>query len=246
MANLTEIFPDPDLLLVLAPEDLAPVVLSLAKDALQNGIVHPQAIFQQVHGPNNDHSKGYAQNKKQAAETALNHAWNWLQRNGLVIPQAGMNGNNGWHELTPQGAKIAADGNFESFKQAATFPKALLHPAIADRVWLCLARGEYDTAVFESLRTIEICVRTAGKFAMTDLGVELMRKAFDPANGQLTNQQEPQPERLALSHLFAGAIGYYKNSQSHRSVNVDAAAAREVAVLASHLLRIVDERTPKN
>src|SRR3972149_1313014 len=141
MANLTEIFPDPDLLLMLAPEDLAPVVLGLAKDALQNGIVHPQAIFQQVHGPNNDHSKGYAQNKKQVAETALNHAWNWLQRNGLVIPQAGINGNNGWHELTPQGTNIAADGNFESFKQAAAFPKALLHPAIADRGWLCLARG---------------------------------------------------------------------------------------------------------
>lgn len=244
MAYLTEIFPDADLLIQLAPEDLAPVVLNLAKDALQNGKVHPQAIFQQVHGPNNDYSKGYPQGKKQAAEDALNQAWNWLQRNGLVIPQAGINGNNGWHEITPQGAKIVAKGNFESFRRAAAFPKALLHPAIADRVWLCLARGEYDTAVFEALRTIEIHVRAAGKFTANDIGTGLMRKAFDPKNGPLTNQQETVSERESLSNLFTGAIGYYKNPQSHRTVNVDSAAAREVAVLASHLLRIIDERTP--
>jgi len=246
MAHLTEIFPDADLLVQLSAEDLAPVVLTLARDNLQNGIVHPQVIFQQVHGPNNDPTKGYPQNKKQAAENSLNQAWHWLQRNGLVIPQAGINGNNGWHVIVPQGMKIAAEGNFESFKQAANFPKSLLHPAIADRVWLCLARGEYDTAVFEALRCIEIRVRAVGKFTAADIGVDLMRKAFDPNNGPLTNQNELPPERQALSHLFSGAIGYYKNPQSHRSVNVDAAAAREVAILASHLLRTVDERTPKN
>ena len=55
---LTDIFPDPDVLLELAPEDLAQVVLRLAHDALQRGMVHPQAIFQQVNGPLHDHSKG--------------------------------------------------------------------------------------------------------------------------------------------------------------------------------------------
>lgn len=181
MTHLTDIFPEADLLTQLTPEDLAPVVLSLAKDRLQqSGLIHPQAIFEQVHGPNNDRSKGYPQGKKQAAEEALNGAWNWLQRNGLVIPKAGINGNNGWHQLTPQGVKIAAEGNFDSFKQAAAFPKALLHPSIVDRVWICLARGEYDTAVFEALRTIEIRVRPAGNYAATDIGVDLMRMVFDP------------------------------------------------------------------
>lgn len=245
MAHLTEIFPDVEVLLQLSPEDLVPVVLNLAKDALQNGMVHPQAVFQQVHGPNGHYEKGYPQTKKGAAENALNVAWNWLERNGLVIPAPGTNGNNGWRQLSPRGAEIASQGNFDSFRQAAAFPKALLHPLIADRVWLCLARGEYDTAVFEALRSIEVRVRAVGGFVGTDIGVDLMRKAFDPNSGPLTNQQEPQPERLALSHLFAGAIGYYKNPQSHRMVNVNADAAREVAVLASHLLRIIDERAAK-
>lgn len=244
--RLTEIFPDPDVLSELSPEDLAPVVLRLARDALQqNGMVHPQAIFQQIHGPLHDSSKGYPQNKKDAAEFALSIAWDWLHRSGLLVPEPGINGQNGWHRLSPRGAEIASKGDFESFKQAAAFPRALLHPSIADAVWLDLARGEYDTAVFKALRTVEESVRAAGKFSATDVGTDLMRKAFDANSGPLTDKLEPLPERQALAHLFAGAFGYFKNAQSHRTVGVKSASAREVAILASHLLRIVDERRPK-
>ena len=188
-ALLTDIFPDPDLLLQLAPEDLAPVVLVLARDVLRNGKVHPQQIFEQVNGPPGDRNKGYPANKKQAAENALNRAWNWLQRNGLLIPEAGMDGANGWHQISPQGAKIAAGGDFESFKQAAAFPKALLHPSIANPVWLELARGEYDTAVLKALRTVEESVREAGGPWPTDAGSEAVGEAITT---DIVNLPEPQ------------------------------------------------------
>jgi uncharacterized protein (TIGR02391 family) len=125
---------------------------------------------------------------------------------------------------------------FISYAKAASFNRDLLHPLIAEHVWSDLARGDYAGAVFFAFRTVEEAVRKAAGFSDTEIGVPLMYKAFDANKGPLRREAdpEPEPERKALSNLFAGAIGSYKNPHSHRTVTIlDPAEAQEMVLLAN-------------
>ena len=86
------------------------------------------------------------------------------------------------------GMTLILKKNFRRFSgQQRTFPKSMLYPAIADKVWIALARGDLADAVFIAYRSVEEAVRKAGGYGDAEIGVDLMRKAFDPKGGPLSD-----------------------------------------------------------
>jgi hypothetical protein len=129
MDTLQTLFPKAEDLLATAPEDLAPLLLRLARAKVQSGgMFWPDSLADEIKFGFLGQSNEYPHNRKHQVEAAISEAWNWLRTNSLIAPAPDMNGRNGWMIITRSGQEIIDDEGFERFRAAKTFPKALLHP----------------------------------------------------------------------------------------------------------------------
>ncbi|NBJ12567.1 TIGR02391 family protein [Microvirga sp. SYSU G3D207] len=222
-----------EVLLALEPEELGAKILFNLRSRFGHNMFHS----------NNLASELPTEYQAPEVQLAISEAWAWLTAQGFVVPEPGTNGQRGWSRLSRRAKKFEDEAAVQSYGVATQVAKANLHPAISKKVWMAFIRGELDVAVFQAMKAVEVAVREASGLSGKQVGVALMREAFHPERGPLTDDSVEFAEREARMSLFAGAIGSYKNPHSHRNVPLDDPnEAFDIIMLANHLLRIVEYR----
>jgi uncharacterized protein (TIGR02391 family) len=242
MRELVTQIPDVEAFLALAPEELAVKMLFLLRQRRQDMFTAGSLENELWGGFGGAPGPSYPSQRQGDVHLAFAEAWAWLEAQGLLVPAEGTNGTNGWRHLSRRARQMESPADFADYRVARLIPREILNARIADPVWRAMMRGEYDVAVMLAMKAVEVAVREASGIGGDGLvGVKLMRAAFAPEGGPLTDPDAEGGERVARIELFAGAIGSFKNPHSHRDVDVsDPLEAIEAIYLANMLLRIVD------
>ena len=254
-SKLFEILPDAEHLLSLSAEELAgPLLVSLEGGdwiELEETILY-EDMRQKIKNrarriPPVNYPSGYLKD----VIFALMEAWQHLVSEGFVAPRPEIPGSScilkpNTFFVTRKGQKIETLEDYEVYRKADLLRKHQLHPILAEKVWSIFAQGSYRTAVLEAFIQVEIAVREVGGYIKGNYGKDyygkvLMEKAFDVNDGKLTDENLHEAEKLGMRNLFMGAISLYRNPSGHREVEYAPEEAAEIIIIASQLLRIVDD-----
>lgn len=188
-------------------------------------------------------ANGYPHSAEVRADTTrvIGRAWKGLEDAGFIEEPDPANGKNGYRVPSGMGKRAYAGTDYSGVRMRSKFSRDMFHPALPDAAWNAFGVGDYDTAVFEAFKSLEVAVRTKGSFASTDFGAALMKKAFDPDTGPLRDNAAPRPRRVARCELFTGAFGEIRNPKGHNDPAItDTLIAVEELMAAGVLRRIVD------
>lgn len=233
---LREFLPEPDIVLQLKPEELAIPLLRCIIHEEEAGNRNSLILENFINTAETEH---YGGDQTIEVLKSITETWLWLTREIMIAPRPR---EGGIVYVTRRGKELAEYSSIDTYVRSNMIPRGVLDPRLASKIQHLFIRGDYDTAVFQAFKEVEIRVRERASLSAGEMGRDLMRRAFHAESGELADRRQLISERQATRDLFVGAIGLFKNPSSHRDVNwEDPAECVELIYLANHLLRIVDK-----
>ncbi|MDT0568625.1 TIGR02391 family protein [Streptomyces sp. DSM 3412] len=169
---------------------------------------------------------------------AIAEAVQWLSAQGMLASEPG---NSSAHAI------FVTRRGHEAIKQGISTVRSVnrlqgdLHPLIEAKARRQFLLGEYENAIFVSMKAIEVRVRQLAGFGDEVIGSDLMIKAFKPG-GPLADPATPSGEVDGTMMLFRGAYAVLRNPSGHREVSFDdVTEAAEAVMTASLLMRMLDK-----
>src|SRR6266702_5800972 len=129
MPRLQDLVPDAATLFAMSPDEIGAILLELVQ-------ARPLNEQQQMMHPNNISGhhmfEGYPQERWEALRQVVMEGWAWLITEGLIAPRPG---DPDWHFITRRSQRFKTAADLRAYRESTRFPRALLHPVVADRVW---------------------------------------------------------------------------------------------------------------
>jgi uncharacterized protein (TIGR02391 family) len=238
MTPLRSLIPDSKAVISMHTADLAGYVLEVLMSAgqMERSVWNRRNFCMQISGEYSTPGQG----QDVAVGVACSTAWAWLESNSFICRHPEQD--NDWFLPTPRGTVARDHHAIRQYISNEQLPETFLHTELLVNVRPLFLQSRFETAVFEAFKSLEVAIRNATRLGHEMIGTQLASRAFNPEDGVLTDKTAEKGERVALMNLMTGALGSYKNPSSHRRVEITAEEARDMIVLASHLLKIVEAR----
>lgn len=164
-----------------------------------------------------------------------------LERDGFI--QSDITQSSEFKIFMPRGIHAVESANSDVELGWIDIDELLSRDDLKSKVRDDYVEGDYESCVFKAFRMLEECVRSKSQLDAEKLGTTLMSDAFKPSGGLLRHPSAvTDGEQEGLHALMRGAIGWFKNPSSHRTVSHDDPQTTAMILsLANYLLDKVDE-----
>jgi len=168
-----------------------------------------------------------------------------LERDGYIMQDPTQSHSSEFKILTAKG-KSAVEKALEDMRlPSIDIDQLISRDDLRERVHDDFLVSDFETAIFKSFRLLEESVRAKTGLPLEALGADLMSRAFKPGGALSHPAALTTAEVEGLHYLMRGAIMWFKNPSSHRTVGYeDDVQAAHVLAFANLLLDLVDQCKP--